>query len=198
VSSRFSDETAEEFQHTGTEARAANLVRTAIRALQLQAPGRNQWNLFRRHYEPIRNTEHNDDGIFADPGQARDQLYARTNQGSSSLVVRRQRRPDDERIKVWYGKTGSGDRLMRNPDEPREGNDIVGPEMGAAGVVNTIPVGVIQGVCDYADEQKNKEWQPFAAAMAAAYAMALLYQIEGSAITRGERSSQSIFNIFKR
>jgi hypothetical protein len=49
--------------------------------------------------------------------------------------------------------------------------------MEAAGIMNTIPVGVIRGVCDYGDAQKNKAWQPYAAAMAAAYAKALLYKI---------------------
>ncbi|RYP39996.1 hypothetical protein DL767_001930 [Monosporascus sp. MG133] len=43
--------------------------------------------------------------------------------------------------------------------------------------MNRIPVGVIRGVCDYGDEHKNKEWQPYAAAMAAAYAKALLTEI---------------------
>ena len=35
--------------------------------------------------------------------------------------------------------------------------------------MNRIPVCVIRGVCDYGDEHKNKEWQPYAAAMAGAY-----------------------------
>jgi hypothetical protein len=33
---------------------------------------------------------------------------------------------------------------------------------------------VIQGICDYADSHKNKRWQPYAAATAAAYAKELL------------------------
>ncbi|KAH7191295.1 hypothetical protein DER44DRAFT_678162 [Fusarium oxysporum] len=48
-----------------------------------------------------------------------------------------------------------------------------GLEMETAGTMNRIPVGVIRGVCDYADEHKNKEWQPYAAAMAASYAKAI-------------------------
>lgn len=49
--------------------------------------------------------------------------------------------------------------------------------MEAAGTMNRIPVGVIRGVCDYGDERKNKEWQPYVAAMVAAHAMAILAQI---------------------
>lgn len=49
--------------------------------------------------------------------------------------------------------------------------------MEAAGTMNRIPVSVIRGVCDYGDGHKNKDWQPYAAAMAAAYAKAVLYEI---------------------
>ncbi|KAL2782390.1 hypothetical protein BJX66DRAFT_345886 [Aspergillus keveii] len=49
--------------------------------------------------------------------------------------------------------------------------------MEAAGVLSEIPVGNIRGVCDYGDERKNKDWQPYAAVMAAAYAKAVLSEI---------------------
>ncbi|TQW01338.1 kinesin light chain [Cordyceps javanica] len=62
-------------------------------------------------------------------------------------------------------------------DELRDLYNMIGLEMEAAGTMNRIPVGVIRGVCDYGDEHKNKEWQPYAAAMAAAYAKAVLAQI---------------------
>lgn len=53
-----------------------------------------------------------------------------------------------ERTKVWYGSTGSGDKLMKNAqkrDELRNKFNLIGLEMEAAGTINTIPVGVIQG-----------------------------------------------------
>jgi nucleoside phosphorylase len=50
--------------------------------------------------------------------------------------------------------------------------------MEATGTINCIPVGVIWGVCDYRDKHKNKEWQPYAAAMAIAYAKAIFYKIK--------------------
>ncbi|KAG4274652.1 hypothetical protein FPRO04_14482 [Fusarium proliferatum] len=46
--------------------------------------------------------------------------------------------------------------------------------------MNRIPVGVIRGVCDYGDRRKNKNWQPYAAAMAASYGRALLDEIPSS------------------
>ncbi|KAL2846711.1 hypothetical protein BJY01DRAFT_247138 [Aspergillus pseudoustus] len=45
--------------------------------------------------------------------------------------------------------------------------------MEAAGVMNEIP----RGVCDYGDERKNKDWQQYAAAMAATFAKAVLSEI---------------------
>lgn len=72
---------------------------------------------------------------------------------------------------------------MRNAskrDALRDEHNIIGLEMEASGMMNRIPVGVIRGVCDYGDEHKNKEWQPYAAAMAAAYAKAVLQKIKPS------------------
>jgi hypothetical protein len=46
--------------------------------------------------------------------------------------------------------------------------------MEAAGLMNHFPCLVIRGICDYADSHKNKEWQPYAAGTAAAYAKELL------------------------
>jgi nucleoside phosphorylase len=47
-------------------------------------------------------------------------------------------------------------------------------EMEAAGLMDSFPCLVIRGICDYADSHKNKMWQPYAAATAAAYARELL------------------------
>lgn len=46
--------------------------------------------------------------------------------------------------------------------------------MEAAGLMNDFPCLVIRGICDYADSHKNKEWQGYAAAVAAAYAKDLV------------------------
>lgn len=47
-------------------------------------------------------------------------------------------------------------------------------EMEAAGLASAFPSAVIRGICDYADSHKNKSWQPYAAATAAAVAKELL------------------------
>ncbi|KAM3497874.1 hypothetical protein MY10362_008786 [Beauveria mimosiformis] len=123
-----------------------------------------------RHYQQIENKVCDDDGnTFAYPGHDKDVLY------SGGIRVDRPRLR--QRTRVWYGSIGSGNKLMRDAttrDKLRDEFDLIGLEMEAAGVINTIPVGVIRGVCDYGDRYKNKQWQPYAAAIAAAYAKHLL------------------------
>jgi hypothetical protein len=48
--------------------------------------------------------------------------------------------------------------------------------------MDTFPCLVIRGICDYADSHKNKIWQPYAAATAAAYAKELLGIIPASQV----------------
>jgi nucleoside phosphorylase len=50
--------------------------------------------------------------------------------------------------------------------------------------MDSFPCLVIRGICDYADSHKNKIWQPYAAATAAAYAKELLLVISGQAVMR--------------
>ncbi|KAG7116229.1 hypothetical protein HYQ45_016118 [Verticillium longisporum] len=78
----------------------------------------------------------------------------------------------------------------RNRNRLRDTFDLIGLEMEAAGTMNRIPVGVIRGVCDYADEHKNKDWQPYAAAMAAAYAKAVLVEITPKRATPKQTSAE--------
>jgi nucleoside phosphorylase len=46
--------------------------------------------------------------------------------------------------------------------------------------MDSFPCLVIRGVCDYADSHKNDIWQPYAAAVAAAYAKKLLSVVSSS------------------
>lgn len=152
------------------------VVRSAIGAIKLKAP--HDAGSFLPYYEQMMNKEH-DSGTFNDPGQDLDQLYERQASGSTELV-KRERRPDNMRTRVWYGPIGSGDKLLKNSirrDELRDKYHVIGLEMEAAGTMNCLPVGVIRGVCDYGDEHKNDNWQPYAAAMAAAYAKAIIAEI---------------------
>ncbi|KAK1846104.1 pfs domain-containing protein [Colletotrichum chrysophilum] len=154
----------------------ATIVRSAIGKIRLTAP--NDAEVFLPYYDEIKDEEH-DDGNFKDPGQEYDKLHD-FDQFGEEYEVTRQSRPESKRTKVWYGPIGSGEQLMKNGrqrNELRDRYNIIGLEMEAAGTMNRIPVGVIRDVCDYADEHKNKRWQPYAAAMAASYAKAVLREI---------------------
>ncbi|KAI3575095.1 hypothetical protein IWW34DRAFT_793301 [Fusarium oxysporum f. sp. albedinis] len=157
------------------------IVRSAIGSIKLEAPYDTE--KFLPYYEKIRNCEHAT-GTFTDPGQDNDILYLACDNGQEE-VVERSPRPNQgyQRTRVWYGPIGSGDKLLKNAlkrNELRDKYGIIGLEMEAAGTMNRIPVGVIRGVCDYGDRHKTKDWQPYAAAMAASYARALLDEIPSS------------------
>ncbi|KAH8883240.1 purine and uridine phosphorylase [Thozetella sp. PMI_491] len=161
------------------------VVRSAIGSIKLRAP--NDAEIIAEYYNSIKDKEH-PDGTFIDPGQQNDKLYQLDDSGAEH-VVDRPRRPDSRRTRVWYGPIGSGEKLMRNArkrNELRDHYNLIGLEMEAAGTMNRIPVGVIRGVCDYGDEHKNKEWQPYAAAMAGAYAKAILAEIPPRRVVRRE------------
>jgi nucleoside phosphorylase/tetratricopeptide (TPR) repeat protein len=153
------------------------IVRSAIGSMKVEAP--NDTDLFLPYYDTIRNRQHAT-GTFADPGQDRDVLYL-TRDDETDEKVERDPRPSTKRIRLWYGPIGSGEKLLKNAQKRNELRDkygLIGLEMEAAGVMNRIPVGVIRGVCDYGDRHKNKDWQPYAAAMAASYGRALLDKIQ--------------------
>jgi nucleoside phosphorylase len=67
------------------------------------------------------------------------------------------------------------DALVRDKLSAEKG--VLCFEMEAAGLMNHFPCLVIRGICDYSDSHKNKEWQGYAAMVAAAYAKDLLRQI---------------------
>lgn len=80
-----------------------------------------------------------------------------------------------------YGTIASGNQVMRDgatrDQISSEFGGVMCFEMEAAGLMNSFPCLVIRGICDYADSHKNKEWQPYAAGTAAAYAKELLLVI---------------------
>lgn len=78
---------------------------------------------------------------------------------------------------IFYGPIASANQVMKDADirdKLAEELGILCFEMEAAGLMNHFPCLVIRGICDYADSHKNKRWQIYAAATAAAYAKELL------------------------
>jgi nucleoside phosphorylase len=89
-----------------------------------------------------------------------------------------QRKPRTTNVPViHYGLIGSANQVMRHGvtrEKLRQERGIICFEMEAAGLMDNFPCLVIRGICDYSDTHKNKNWQPYAAATAAAYAKELL------------------------
>ncbi|OJJ95048.1 hypothetical protein ASPACDRAFT_1891966 [Aspergillus aculeatus ATCC 16872] len=86
-------------------------------------------------------------------------------------IVAREPRVDCAPV-VHYGTIGSSNVVVKDGrvrDQLRDDLDIQCVEMEAAGVLHVSPCLVVRGICDYADSHKNKRWQPYAAATAAAY-----------------------------
>ncbi|KKP07315.1 hypothetical protein THAR02_00639 [Trichoderma harzianum] len=78
---------------------------------------------------------------------------------------------------IHFGVIVSGDSVMKSGqhrDEIASREKAIAFEMEGAGVWESFPTVVIKSVCDYADSHKNKKWQRYAAATAAACMKAFL------------------------
>ncbi len=123
---------------------------------------------------------------YSYPGAEQDQLFRSSydHQGGTTCsrcdgleVVQRRRRANISPY-IHYGTIGSANKVVKNAAEreklKRGDLNIICVEMEAAGLIDSFPCLVIRGICDYADSHKNKKWQPYAAATAAAYMKELL------------------------
>ncbi|RAK93710.1 hypothetical protein BO79DRAFT_224172 [Aspergillus costaricaensis CBS 115574] len=94
-------------------------------------------------------------------------------------LVSRSTRSSDRPV-VHYGLVASGNQVIKHA-QTRERLaaelNVLCFEMEAAGLMDNFPCLVIRGVSDYSDSHKNKAWQGYAAATAAAYAKQLLATI---------------------
>ncbi|KAF5556855.1 kinesin light chain [Fusarium mexicanum] len=78
---------------------------------------------------------------------------------------------------VHFGLMASADTVMKSGedrDRIASTEDVIAFEMEGAGVWDSFPCIIIKGGCDYADSHKNKAWQRYAAATAAACAKGFL------------------------
>jgi nucleoside phosphorylase len=112
----------------------------------------------------FKSTYYHVEGPTCDPC-SKDELVRRTPRSSQDSVVH-------------YGTIASGNQVMKDAvTRDRLSSELGGVlcfEMEAAGLMNSFPCLVIRGICDYADSHKNKRWQPYAAATAAACAKEIL------------------------
>jgi nucleoside phosphorylase len=94
-------------------------------------------------------------------------------------LAKRTARPSQQ-PRIFYGLIASVNRLMRSAyerDKLGKEHNVLCFEMEGVGIMNSFPCLIIRGICDYADSHKNKIWQNYASAAAAAYAKLLLSRL---------------------
>ncbi|KAF7139716.1 hypothetical protein CNMCM5793_007554 [Aspergillus hiratsukae] len=171
-----------QFKRTGMLNRPPKILLTALATLQAHHLTEDS-----RIVEFISNIQVNTPrraANFARPSQE-DCLYqADYEHGASntcincdrSKLILRSSRGHEEPV-IHYGLIASANQVVkdgRRRDQLAQDLGVYCVETEAAGLMNDFPCLVIRGICDYADSHKNKEWQGYAAAVAAAYAKELL------------------------
>jgi ankyrin repeat protein/nucleoside phosphorylase len=89
-----------------------------------------------------------------------------------SKIVKRAVRSSNDPL-IHYGAIASGSQVVKNAiDRDRYARefDAICFEMEVAGLVDSLPCIPIRGICDYSDSHKNKDWQKYAALVAASFA----------------------------
>ena len=83
--------------------------------------------------------------------------------------------------KIHFGHLGSSNTVLKSGshrDTISKLDKLIAFEMEGAGVWDTYPTIVIKSGCDYADSHKSKEWQGYAASVAAAGLRAFVGSLE--------------------
>ncbi|KAL4740496.1 nucleoside phosphorylase domain-containing protein [Aspergillus similis] len=113
------------------------------------------------------------------------------------LVVRAPR--ENQAVEIHYGTVASGNQVIRNgitrDQLSKELGGVLCFEMEAAGLMNGFPCLIVRGICDYCDTHKNKSWQPYAAAAAAAYVKDLLSVIPAAELVKAPMGKRSLVSI---
>lgn len=153
--------------------------------------------MMRRHpdMESYRHPGSNHDLLFHNSYAHRDAIGDCTSCDRLKIVPRPPR--ENYHPVVHYGTIASGNRLIRDSESRlrlADEIDAVCIDMEAAGLMDQVPCLVIRGICDYADSHKNKKWQRYAAAVAAAYAKLYLplFAPEGLLLLRDAIKFQDI------
>ncbi|KAH7088079.1 ankyrin repeat-containing domain protein [Paraphoma chrysanthemicola] len=115
-------------------------------------------------------------------------------------LVPRENRDDGNDSVIHYGLIASANRLMKDAvirDKLANEDGVLCFEMEAAGLMNHFSCLVIRGICDYSDSHKNKDWQGYAAMVAAAYAKGLLGRIPHNKIEAEQKLSNLLSTVQK-
>ncbi|KAK6530790.1 hypothetical protein TWF281_007626 [Arthrobotrys megalospora] len=117
---------------------------------------------------------------------------ANTTQSDAATEGRRK----SNETRIHYGLIASGNKVVKDAElrdliNTSLGGKVLCVEMEAAGLMNNFPCIVIRGICDYADSNKNDDWQEYAATVAAAFGKELLDHVQTYDIDE-ERAAKEI------
>ncbi|PLB48774.1 Pfs, NACHT and ankyrin domain protein, partial [Aspergillus steynii IBT 23096] len=106
-------------------------------------------------------------------------------------------------VRVHHGLIASGNKVVKDAQfrdflDEKFGRHLLCMEMEAAGLMNDFPCIVIRGICDYADSGKEKTWQEYAAAVAAAYAKELLGSVQPSVVDAEDSAKAMLEKVNKQ
>lgn len=110
--------------------------------------------------------------------------------------MRYERAEGEDNPTIHYGLIASADQLMKDAlirDRLTAEKGVLCFEMEAAGLMNHFPCLVIRGIYDYVDSHKNKEWQGYAAIVAAVYARDLLYRLTLNRVENEKSISELLY-----
>ncbi|KAF3152806.1 hypothetical protein TWF569_002631 [Orbilia oligospora] len=191
------------FERTGSLNKPPAVI--AANVQKLQARHRREGNKLSTHLANmlVRHPHMKEEGEYFYQGSEHDRLFEATynHQGGktcrhcdqSKVIDREPRRNTSPRI--YYGNIGSSNQVLKDAitrDKLQEDLGIICVEMEVAGLMDQFPCLVIRGICDYADSHKNKRWQSYAAATAAAYAKELLSIIPAQEIDATKQAIEAL------
>ncbi|KAL4751102.1 nucleoside phosphorylase domain-containing protein [Aspergillus terricola var. indicus] len=105
----------------------------------------------------------------------------------------------NQAVEIHYVTVASGSQVIRNGITrdrlSRELGGVLCFEMETAGLMNGFPCLIVRGICDYCDTHKNKGWQPYAAAAAAAFIKDLLSVIPAAELVEAPTVKRSLVSI---
>ncbi|UZP40120.1 hypothetical protein NXS19_007936 [Fusarium pseudograminearum] len=119
----------------------------------------------------------------------------------SNIKPRNPRTKGQGQPKIHYGLIASGSQLMEDAiarDKIAEKEYVLCFEMEGAGLANHFPCVVIRGICDYSDSHRGRDWQGYAALVAAAYAKQLLLRIPPQKIKEERKMKDILQDIEER
>ena len=170
---------------------------------RLEAQHRRIGNQISKYLSEMRKRFPNMEDEYVYPGMENDQLFEARyihNSGKTcqqcdqSKAIKRAPRKNSA-PRIHYGTIGSANEVIKDSetrDKLRKDLGILCVEMEAAGLLDELSCLVIRGICDYADSHKNKWWQPYAAATAAAYAKELLSIIPAQEISETTKALDTL------